>query len=206
MIMFEVCMCVCVCVCMSVCMHVCMHVCMYVCMYAEMAVLVCRCDVGSSTSMSVCCNAISTWWLLILCNSEFLPHGHNSHHTNSSLSLSLSLSLFLFSSVSLAMFSGILLLTEACSKQWHPFLYPYVHKHHVSRAVQMQQCATIRNWLHYNEQYWNLSNLAWMYIVFIYIKKKIGILSFVYISMYMCVCVCVCVKYYCTVFRSLKNI
>ena len=42
---------------------------------------------------------------------------------------------FLSSAVSLAMFSGVLLLTEACSKQWHPFLYPYVHKYHVSHAV-----------------------------------------------------------------------
>ena len=38
------------------------------------------------------------------------------HHTNSSLSLS--------SAVMLAMFSGVLLLNETCSKQWHPFCIP----------------------------------------------------------------------------------
>ena len=37
--------------------------------------------------------------------------------------------------VSLAMFSGVLLLNEACSKQWHPLLYPYVHEYHASCAV-----------------------------------------------------------------------
>ena len=49
------------------------------------------------------------------------------HHTNSSLSLS--------SAVSLAVLSGVLLLTEACTKQWHPFLYTYVHKYHVSSLM-----------------------------------------------------------------------
>ena len=41
--------------------------------------------------------------------------------------------LSLSSAVSLAMFSGVLLLTEACSKQWYDFVYPYVHYYHVSR-------------------------------------------------------------------------